>query len=117
MRVRAVILAAALMLAPLAARAADLAVWWDEARYPAEDLALAELVRQEDGAVPERIEAAIAQGRPPDFMFAINPAPSQGKLERWAAEGLLVDLTDAVGGLADLFDEDVLALPCHVLPG
>jgi multiple sugar transport system substrate-binding protein len=124
MRVRTILLAAALTMAPLGARAADLVVWWDKARYPAEDQALAELVRafeaktrlkveivrQGDGAVPERIEAAIAQGRPPDFMFANDPTPSQGLLERWAAEGRLVDLTDAVGGSADLFDEDALDL-------
>jgi hypothetical protein len=30
MRVRAVLLAAALVLAPLGARAADLVVWWDK---------------------------------------------------------------------------------------
>jgi signal transduction histidine kinase/ActR/RegA family two-component response regulator/HPt (histidine-containing phosphotransfer) domain-containing protein len=37
MRVRAVVLAAMLMLAPLAARAADLVVWWEEGWYPEED--------------------------------------------------------------------------------
>jgi hypothetical protein len=34
MRVRAAILAAALVLAPLAARAADLVIWWEEGYYP-----------------------------------------------------------------------------------
>jgi multiple sugar transport system substrate-binding protein len=124
MWVRAILLAAALMLVPLGVRAADLVVWWDKAYYPAEDQALAELiktfetktghkvelVRQEGGVVPEGIEAAIARDQPPDFMFALSPTPSQGQLERWAAEGWLVDLGDAIGGNADLFDEDILDL-------
>ena len=37
MRVRAVLLAAALVLAPLGARAADLVVWWEEGFNPEED--------------------------------------------------------------------------------
>jgi hypothetical protein len=44
MQVRAVILAAALMLAPISAQAADLVVWWDKGYYPEEDAAVAELV-------------------------------------------------------------------------
>ena len=40
MRVRAVILAAALMLAPLGAWAADLVVWWEEGFNPEEDHAV-----------------------------------------------------------------------------
>ena len=35
MRVRAILLAAALVLAPLGARAADLVVWWEEGLLPA----------------------------------------------------------------------------------
>ena len=93
MRVRAVLLAAALALAPLGARAADLVVWWDKAYYPEEDQALAELIRafeaktglkvelvlHDDWDVPKAIEAAIAAGRPPDFMFAIpaDPGPAR----------------------------------------
>ena len=44
MRVRAVLLAAALMLAPLGARAADLVVWWEEGFNPEEDQAVREIV-------------------------------------------------------------------------
>ena len=44
MQVRAVLLAAALVLAPLGARAADLVVWWEEGFYPEADEAVAELV-------------------------------------------------------------------------
>src|SRR5690349_14867090 len=116
MRVRAVLLAAALVLAPLGARAADLVVWWDKAFYPEEDQALAELtrafeaktglkielVRHDLWDVPKEIEVAIATGRPPDFMFAHQQ--TQGQLERWAAEDRLVDLSNVIGGLLDLFD-------------
>src|SRR5690348_14084421 len=44
MRVRAVLLAAALVLAPLGTRAADLVVWWEEGYHPREDQAVRELV-------------------------------------------------------------------------
>ncbi len=44
MRLRAVILAAALMLVPLGTRAADLVVWWEEGWNPSEDQAVTELV-------------------------------------------------------------------------
>ena len=43
MRVRAILLAAALVLAPLGARAADLVVWWEKAYSPEEDQAVEEL--------------------------------------------------------------------------
>jgi multiple sugar transport system substrate-binding protein len=120
MRVRAVLLAAALALAPLGVRAADLVVWWDKPYYPEEGQALAELIRafeakaglkvelvlHSDWDVPKAIEAAIATGQPPDFMFSIQPTP--GQLERWAAEDRLVDLSDVIGGQTDLFDQDIL---------
>ena len=81
MRVRAVVLAAMLMLAPLAARAADLVVWWEEGWYPEEDRAVeelvaafeaktgkdVELVRQQTNARAE-VQAALEAGRPPDFL-------------------------------------------------
>jgi ABC-type glycerol-3-phosphate transport system substrate-binding protein len=44
MRVRAILLAAALMLAPPAARAADLVVWWEGGFNPEEDQAVRETV-------------------------------------------------------------------------
>ena len=40
MRVRAVLLAAALALAPLGVRAADLVVWWEKGFYPEADQAV-----------------------------------------------------------------------------
>jgi ABC-type glycerol-3-phosphate transport system substrate-binding protein len=123
MQGRAVILATALALAPISGRAADLVVWWDKAFYPEEDQALAELtrafeakagfkvefVRHEERETPEKIEAAIAAGQPPDFLFELT-TPSQGQLARWAAEDRLVDLSDVIGGRTDLFDQDLLDL-------
>jgi hypothetical protein len=44
MQVRAILLAAALMLAPLSARAADLVIWWDKGYCLEEDAAVAKLV-------------------------------------------------------------------------
>jgi hypothetical protein len=44
MRVRAILLAAALALAPLSVRAADLVVWWQTDFYPQEDAPVAELI-------------------------------------------------------------------------
>ena len=43
MRARAVVLAAAIIVAPLCARAADLVVWWEKGFYPQEDAAIAEI--------------------------------------------------------------------------
>src|SRR4051794_36629543 len=56
MRVRAVLLAAALALAPPGARAADLVVWWDKAYYPEENQALAELTRAFEAKTGLKIE-------------------------------------------------------------
>ena len=45
LRVRAVVLAAVLiLLAPLGARAADLVVWWEQGFYPQEDAAVREII-------------------------------------------------------------------------
>ena len=44
MRVRAILLAAALALAPLGARAADLVVWWEQGFSPEEDEATREMM-------------------------------------------------------------------------
>src|SRR3954469_3753108 len=122
MWVRAVLLAAALALAPLVAQAADLVVWWDKPYYPEEDQALAELtrafeaktglvvdlVRLDDQAMPKEIEGAVATGRPPDFVFGLQQIQDQPG--RWAAEDRLLDLTDVTGDLAGLFDPDLLDL-------
>jgi multiple sugar transport system substrate-binding protein len=94
-------------------------VWWDKAYYPQEDVALAalvrdfekesslklELVRYNDYEVPEKIEAAIEAGRPPDFVYSIP----RGQLARRSTEGRLVDLGSIIGQ-TDFFDADLLEL-------
>jgi multiple sugar transport system substrate-binding protein len=120
MRASAVVLAAAIVLAPLGAKAADLVVWWDEGFYPQEDEAIREIVaafEQETGKQVEllleppqelraNLVAAIQGGHPPDFAFS---APIQPLHAGWAFEDRLVDLTDAVAHFSDLFDADALA--------
>jgi multiple sugar transport system substrate-binding protein len=119
MRVRAVVLAAMLMLAPLAARAADLVVWWEEGWYPEEDRAVeelvaafeaktgkdVELVRQRQAAQAE-VAAVLAAGRPPDFVRGFGGTTFLS--DQWAYEDRLAELDDALGSLKDLFDADLL---------
>ncbi len=59
MRVRAVLLAAALALAPLGARAADLVVWWEKGFYPEEDQAVRELVAAFERKTGKKVRARL----------------------------------------------------------
>ena len=118
MPLRAVLLAAVLLLASLGARGADLVVWWEQGFYPQEDAAIAEIIaafEQKTGkqvelvqAAQEEIfdkaEAALVAGQPPDFLFGTVGS----RIPRWAYEDRLVDLTAALGPLLELFDADVL---------
>jgi multiple sugar transport system substrate-binding protein len=120
MRSRAVILAAAIVMAPLGARAADLVVWWDEGYYPEEHGAVEEIVaafEQETGKQVElvfhkesehavAVAAALEAGQPPDFAFGLL---FSDHVAQWAFDDQLVDLSDAVGHFSDLFDPDALA--------
>jgi multiple sugar transport system substrate-binding protein len=115
---RILIFAAALILAPPSARAADLVVWWDEGFYPGEDDAVreiiaafeqangkeVELVLHPDNELPDKVVAALAAGEPPDFLFGNLVAWQQ-----WAYEDQLVALGDALGPALDLFDADAIA--------
>jgi multiple sugar transport system substrate-binding protein len=115
-----VILASALVMAPVGAQAADLVVWWDKGQYPEEDAALrdtiaafeqgsgkqVELVLHEQSELAETIEAALAAGQPPDFAFGIS---INRHISKWAFDDRLVDLNDAVGHFSDMFDPDALA--------
>ena len=59
MRARAVVLAVALVLAPLGAKAADLVVWWEKGFDPQEDEAVAEIIaafEQETGKQVELVQ-------------------------------------------------------------
>jgi multiple sugar transport system substrate-binding protein len=114
------VLAAVLVMAPLGAKAADLVVWWDKGVYPEQDAALAELIsafEQDTGKDVELVQhplweaedkarAAIEAGHPPDFLFGTNVEMMS---IQWAYEDRLVDLTDTLGHLRDVFDADLLA--------
>jgi hypothetical protein len=107
MRVRVLVLAAALATAPLGAQAADLVVWWDQGYYPEEREAVEETVaafEQETGNQvelvfhpesehPEAIAAALEAGQPPDFAFGLL---FSGYVGQWAFDDRLVDLTGAI---------------------
>ena len=119
MRARAVVLAVAIAIAPLGARAADLVVWWEQGFYPQEDAAVAEIIaafEQKTGKQVElvqptqdemfgKVQAALAAGQPPDFLFGANG-------ERWVAqlayEAQLVDLKGALEPVLELFDADTI---------
>jgi len=115
MRSYAVALAAALILVPLGARAADLVVWWEEGFNPEEDAAAREIIAAFEQKAGKRVEfvlekwehlrddtvAAIEAGRrPPDFIFTVNGIQYR---DQWAYEGRLVELTDAIGPMREMF--------------
>ncbi len=56
MRVCTILLAAALMLAPLGVWAADLVVWWEKGYYPQEDAAIAEIIAAFEQKTGKRVE-------------------------------------------------------------
>jgi multiple sugar transport system substrate-binding protein len=115
-----VFLGAAIAMAPLGAHAADLVVWWEKGLYAQEDEAVAETIaafEQESGKqveltyfpiteLPDRIEAALKAGPPPDFAFGTLVYLH---VAQWAFDDRLVSLSDAIGHFADLFDADALA--------
>jgi multiple sugar transport system substrate-binding protein len=119
MWVRAILLAAALMLAPLATRAADLVVWWEVGYQREEDQAVEEVVaafEQKTGKqvelafharedVPARTQEALAAGRPPDFAWGLW---IDDYIDIWARDGKLLDLSAAIGPLKELFDPDAI---------
>ena len=100
--------------------AADLVVWWEEGQSAQEDEAVREIVAAFEQGAGKRVElvlgvqeelvadlvAALEAGRrTPDFVFTVVDTQPY---ERWAYEGRLVDLSDAVGHYSDLFDRDAL---------
>src|SRR4051794_22792308 len=101
MQVRAILLAAALVLAPLGARAADLVVWWEGGLFPEEDPAVREIVAAFERKTGKQVElafqplfempallaAVVEAGNPPDFVFS-----EVSDFTRWAYEGCLADL-------------------------
>jgi multiple sugar transport system substrate-binding protein len=114
-----VLLAAAIVLAPLGAQTADLVVWWPEGYYAEEDAAVretiaaveqggdkqVELVFYSDEELLGRIAAGHEGSQLPDFVFGFwRP----NYIQRWALEDRLVDLTDTIGHFSDLFDPNQL---------
>jgi multiple sugar transport system substrate-binding protein len=118
MQMKVAVFAAALILAPVGARAADLVVWWEEGYDAEEDAAVTEIIaafEQEtknqvelafypQAELQERIDAALEAGRPPDFAFGLNT-----EFTGWLSDDRLVDLTDTVGVYSSLFDPEALA--------
>ena len=122
MWVRAVLLAAALVvLAPLGARAADLVVWWEKGYYPQEDQAVEEVVAAFEAKTGKKVDlsfplseeirtkarAAVEAKQPPDFLFSLNV---QGPIYEWAYNDQLVDLSDAVEPFRHLFAPEAMEL-------
>ena len=62
MRSHAIVLAAALILAPLGARAADLVVWWEKGYYPQEDEAVAEIIAAFEQETGKQVELVLPTG-------------------------------------------------------
>src|SRR4051794_15314844 len=119
MRVRAILLAVTLALAPLDVRAADLVVWWEKGWNPEEDQAVREIVTAFQQKTGKQIDlavrslehlvastvAAVEAGHPPDFVFGLLV---QDYFAQWAYEGRLAELSDALGPMAAQFDRDAL---------
>jgi multiple sugar transport system substrate-binding protein len=115
----AIVVAAALILAPLGAKAADLVIWWDEGFTAQEAEAAAEIVdafeTSNGGTVklifhpqlecPQNALAAVEAGQPPDFAFCMDLAEYISEL---AFDERLVDLADAIGPFSNLFAPDAL---------
>ena len=95
MRNRVVVFAVALVIAPPAAWAADLVVWWEQGFYPQEDAAVREIIaafeqktgKQVDLVEPaqsetfQKAQAALEAGQPPDFLYG---TPSRYWVAPWA---------------------------------
>ena len=95
-------------------------VWWDEGYYAEEGEAVREIVaafEQQTGKKVElvlhpqdehleKIEAALAAGQPPDFLWGLGGIGDFA--DQWAYEDRLVDLDQTLGSLRELFDPDLL---------
>jgi multiple sugar transport system substrate-binding protein len=118
MQKQVIVVAAALIMAPLGAKGADLVVWWEQGYYPQEDEAVREIITAfeqktgkqvelalyPDTELPDEVEAALKAGYPPDFAFGLTLYFAE-----WLSDDRLVDLTDTIGSFSDLFDPEELA--------
>jgi multiple sugar transport system substrate-binding protein len=112
-RLASALLASALLVTPLAAKGADLTVWWEKGFYPREDQALKELVAAFESAhslkvelvqpsqqdLPEQVRAALKAGTPPD----LARGGLEGEIPNWAEDGTLVDLSEIIEPLKGQF--------------
>ena len=119
MRIRALVLAAALIVAPLGAQAADLVVSWEGGWYPQEDDAVREIIAAfehdrgkqidltfyEGMELPAKVVAALEAGQPPDFAFGLE---FPYHIPEWAYDDRLANLEGPLGPVLDLFDADVI---------
>jgi ABC-type glycerol-3-phosphate transport system substrate-binding protein len=119
MQAHAVLVALALILVPLDVQAADLVVWWEQGFYSQADEAVEEIIaafEQETGKevelvqptpdeVFDKINAALAGGRPPDFLFAYY---GERWIPQWAYTDHLADLAGALDSVLALFDADAV---------
>jgi hypothetical protein len=92
MGAQAILVALALVLAPLRAQAADLVVWWEKGYYDQEDEAVreivaafeqetgkqVELVFQQQNELPQKILAALDAGHPPTSLSAFGLSKMSG---------------------------------------
>jgi hypothetical protein len=76
MRGRAVVLAAAIIMAPLAAKAADLVVWWDKGYYAQEDDALREIIAAFEQETGKQVELVLL----PPYTFTSGRACSSAQV-------------------------------------
>src|SRR5687768_11145816 len=104
-------------MAPLGARAADLVVWWQDDFHAQENEAVreiiaafeqetgrqVELVQPAQGEIPDTVEAALAAGQPPDFLFGASVGRGAAQ---WAYEDRLAELESGLAPVLDLFDAD-----------
>jgi multiple sugar transport system substrate-binding protein len=118
-RRHALFLALALAIASPGARAADLVVWWQTDFHANEDDAVAqiiaafeqetgkrvELVQPAQGEIVDRVQAAVATGQPPDFLFGASAGLWAA---RWAYEDRLAELDGGLEPVLDLFDSDAI---------
>jgi multiple sugar transport system substrate-binding protein len=118
-RLSTALFAAALILAPLSARGADLVVWWEKGWYPQEDEAVREIIAAferdtgkrvdvtfyEERGFPAKIVAALEADQPPDFAFGLELL---FHIAEWAYEDQLADLERPLSPVLGLFDADAI---------
>ena len=78
MRARAVVLALAIVLAPLGARAADLVVWWEKGFYAQEDEAVKEIIAAFEQGSGKQVELVLhpQAGTWPQIKAALEAGPT-----------------------------------------